>query len=134
MGFGDLIVNELPCQKTCLQVKQNYAVKGLWKHIKWESFWNQHDEDNYTANYGDQPFNPVNLLITDGGVVKVDNSMRFDDQGRIHDWRSLWQALHLRLIAFSVMDACSRDCLAALHTIYEQQINTGKTKQRQRHT
>ncbi len=50
-GLGDLIDNELPSQKTCLRVQQNYAFKGTWRHLNWECFGNQADEEAYLQHY-----------------------------------------------------------------------------------
>lgn len=71
-------------------------------------------------NYGAQPFKPVSILSTDSRFVKVDNTLVFEEAGRISEWRVFWQMLKIRLVAFTILGICERDSLAALNTIYER--------------
>ena len=117
-GFGDLVIEELPSQKTLLRVQQNYGTKGMWRHLPWESYWSQAEEERHIRTHGDVPIRQNQLLCQPSGIVCVDTSTHFEDNVGITNWTRLFEVMQLRLIVFTTFKICSKESMQQLHTAF----------------
>ena len=102
-----------------MHMQNNFNSSGPWRHLPWEAYRNEEDEEAQVRNFGSKQFTPTQSIHSEDGWLKVNSIINAGEVMKITKWENLWAVLELCTSAFTILKLCDADTISALTTCYK---------------